>query len=407
MKGNGIIRVLRSKKQECFWLSIVLLYMLYYLPMPEELHSYCITPYILRYDLGFISRGLIGSFWGMIFPNITVNKIWAIIGLNQILLCLLTVGFLSVIKRHSSETTDKAVLFLALIFLVNPSSISFLFYWGNYGRMDLFMIAGTIISAILVIKEKYLILIPFICVAEMMIHQGFTFSYFPCILLMLVFYAVQRKRGFVIFIITLISGCVSFLYFQFWGKIDGLTLEETLNILASRTDWPIESMSSMVQLEYYTNIFDFIPVYVLPFVKMNLIKIALVALLLLPMEYLVFKIWREFVGYSKNKWYWSFPAFIVVATLPKFLITCDYGRDLASIFISQFILIFAFFAMGNRAMKEAVAGIQKFIIHHPVVAIFTIVELSSIGKFEAANILDISSNIYSVLEKLFLLGQTT
>lgn len=389
------------KKVECGWFLILMLYMLYYLPLPEELHSFCITPYVLRYDLGFISRGLIGSFWGMIFPYISVGEIWSIIGMNQIILCLLIVVFLSIVKNRSSETTNKAVVFLAFLFLVNPSSVAFLFYWGNYGRMDLFMIAGTIISAILIIKEKYIGLIPCICVAEMMIHQGFTFSYFPCVLLMLFFYILQKKKGMSIFLLTLFLGCASFLYFQFWGKIESFSLEGTLAILVERTNWPVESMRSMVELEYYTNILEFIPVYVQPYLKMNFIKLAVTAMLLSPLEYLMFKIWKTFIVLSKKIWYWGYPCFIIVATLPKFIITCDYGRDLASIFISQFILIFTFYSIGNNAMKGAIIGLQKLITQHPMAAIFSIIELSVIGKFEAANILDISANIYSVLQKLF------
>lgn len=401
MKKKWAHKNIIHKKMEYSWFLILMLYMLYYLPLPEELHSFCITPYVLRYDLGFISRGLVGSFWGVFFPYILVKEIWAIIGMNQIILCLLIVGFLSIVKNHSSETTNKAIVFLALVFLVNPSSIAFLFYWGNYGRMDLFMIAGTIISAILIIKEKYIEFIPFICVAEMMIHQGFTFSYFPCVLLMLLFYVLQKRKGMLIFLLTLFLGCAAFLYFQFWGKISSLSLEETLTVLVERTNWPVESMRSMVELEYYTNILEFIPVYVQPYLKMNFIKLSVTAILLSPLEYLIFIIWKTFIVLSKKIWYWGYPGFIIVATLPKFIITCDYGRDLASIFISQFILIFTFYSIGNNAMKGAIMELQKLITQHPTTAIFTIIELSVIGKFEAANILDISTNIYSVLQKLF------
>lgn len=390
-----------NKRYECMWLIILVLYMVYYLPMPSELHSFCTAPYVLRYDLGFISRGLIGSFWGIFFPYISQNTIWVIIGLNQVILCVITVIFLSTIKKYITEDTDKGIIYLAFVFLTNPASVAFLFYWGNYGRMDLFMIAGTIISAVLLIKKRLLWLIPIICVAIMAIHQGFTFSYFPCILLMLGYYFITQKKGKKVLIVTFVAGCIAFLYFQFFGKITGISLEETLNILSARTNYPLAYMESMVELEYFTDILGFIPVYVLPVLKKNAIKIIFVMILLLPLEYMLFGIWKRFVSESKNKYFWIFPVFVIIATLPKFIITCDYGRDIASIIISQFIMIFTFYAMESRPMRVAIAELQQKIIKNPTIACFSLIELAIIGKFEAANILNITNTMYKVVEKLF------
>lgn len=397
----NMLKLLYNKRYELVWFMILILYMLYYLPMPGDLHSFCITPYILRYDLGFISRGLIGSFWAILFPYISTAEIWLIIGLNQVMLCTLTVYFLSVVKKQCMKETQNGLLFLIFIFLVNPASIAFLFYWGNYGRMDLFMIAGAMTCGIILIKQKLLWAIPIICIVEMMIHQGFVFAYFPCVLLMLLYYVLQYNKGKEVLVVTVICGCIAFIYFQFMGKIDGLSLEDTLKVLTARTDWPKEYMTSMVSMEYFTSIFDFIPAYVLPPLKMNIVKIILTIILLLPLEYILFYIWKQFVSEMKKNIFWIFPVFVIIATLPKFILTCDYGRDLASIFISQFLLIFSFFAMGSEPMKIAINGLQKKVMKNPFGACAILVELGIIGKFEAANILDITNKIYMGIQVIF------
>lgn len=393
---------IQKNRYELLWFMILILYMLYYLPLPKDLHGFCIAPYILRYDLGFISRGLIGSFWGLFFKNISTNIIYVIIGMNQIILCIVTVAFLKIIRKCTTEATHNGIIYLIFVFLISPSSIAFLFYWGNYGRFDLFMILGAITCGTIVIKQKGLWAIPIICIVEMMIHQGFVFAYFPCILLMLCYNILVHKKGKSILAITFAGGCIAFLYFQFMGKIDGLSIEATLNILTSRTDWPEEYITSMVKLEYYTNVLDFIELYVLAPLKKNIIKMILTIILLLPLEHILFVVWKRFVSESKKKIFWVFPIFVIIATLPKFIITCDYGRDLASIFISQFLLIFTFFAMGSEPMKNAISELQQKVLKNPLGAGAALVELGVIGKFEAANILNITNTIYLVIQAVFM-----
>lgn len=377
-----------------------MVYLVYYLPTPSEMHSFCVTPYVLRYDLGFISRGLIGSFWGIFFPFISSKIIWTIICLNEILLCVLAVCFLELVRKQSDDETKNGILFLIFLFLVNPSSISFLFYWGNYGRLDLFMIIGVITCGILMVKQKGVWVIPVICVSEMMIHQGFTFSYFPCVLLLLLYNVMVNKKGKTVFVVTCVCGCIAFLYFQFGGKIEGLSMEQTLSILTSRTDWSKENMTDMVMLEYYTNILDFIQPYVITPLKKNIIKLIVTFVFLYPLEYILFFCWKAFVKETGKRWFWMFPVFIIVATFPKFILTCDYGRDLASIFLSQFFLIFTFFAMGSNAMRVAVKELQNMIMQKNFLAVVALVELAALGKFEAANILNISDNVFQVLSAL-------
>lgn len=333
----------------------------------------------------------------MIFPYITTKNIC----INQLLLCILTVTFLSIIKNLCTKETEKGILFLIFLFLVNPSSISFLFYWGNYGRFDLFMICGAIICSILLIKKRFLWVIPIICVVGIMTHQGFTFAYFPYVLLMLLFYVIKYSRGKIILAVTFVGGCIAFLYFQFYGKIDDMSLNEVLNIMASRTDYPKENMTVVIKSEYYTNIFDFIPIYVLPPLKQNIVKIILTIIFLIPLEYVLFHIWKEFVKETSKKYFWILPVFIIIATLPEFILTCDYGRNFASIFISQFLLIFTFFAMGSETMKTSLKNMQQNVIRNPFGAMAALIEWGIIGKFEAANILDITDNMYKMLQVIF------
>ena len=57
--------------------------------------------------------------------------------------------------------------------------------------------------------------------------------------------------------------------------------------------------------------------------------------------------------------------------------------------------------MGSEPMKIAISELQQKIMKNPFGACVVLVELGVIGKFEAANILDITDNIYMAIQAVF------
>lgn len=382
---------------DILFFGILLAYMLYYLPEKSQLHGFCLTPYFLRYsDFGFISRGLIGSILGIFYPYLSADTAAAFIFISQILLCIFVVVFLRMVRKRADACTRTGILFLSFVFAVNPGSVAFLFYWGNYGRFDLYMIAAAISCCMIVAGSqggRYMGACLCICTATLMIHQGFIFSYFPCILSAVYMNLEENGKKKSSLILLFLCCSAVFLALQFGGKINGFSLQETIETVGRHTDYPV-SNTNMLELEYFTPVLNFIPVYVLPTLKKNLVKCTLTIILLLPVEIMIGSIWRDFIKKTKRI-YILIPLFIIAATLPKFIITCDYGRDFSSILISQFLVIFTVFAMGNMGMKEAVAEFQARLKKHWPLFLAGAAELALVGKFQAANILEITEKIVS------------
>lgn len=376
---------------------ILLLYMLYYLPRTEDLHDFCVIPYALSYrELGLISRGVIGSLLDLFFRYITINEIWTVIFIQQLLLIILTIYFLSIVKKHSANSEQTGFLFLEVVFTVNPASIAFLFYWGNYGRFDLFMIAASMVISLLIIKGKGKFIIPVLCIIVMAIHQGFAFMYFPCVLMLLFYHALKTKKRMLLSF-TAVSGSCAFIYFQWFAKITSYTFEDVVQIVQNSTNFPVVEQSSMIKLEYFTNVLEFIPVYIIPVIKVNALKLILVFILMLPLEIVLYRIWKVFVKESGNKIYWLIPIMPLICIIPKFVITCDYGRDLAALFLSEFIMIFTISAMNDNAMRGAIGELSVNARRKPILYLYIMIELAALGKFEAANILDITDRIVKIL----------
>lgn len=389
----------RNSDKTGMWVFIFLLVQfIYYIPFLEELHDFCIIPYFLRYqDWGFISRGFIGSLVGVIFPYISIKVLFCLIGVLNLSLCLMTAFFMNYVA--GKNRFEKGEVYLLIFFISNPASVSFLFYWGNYGRFDLFMIMILIGACLLLIKGKYLWLLPGLCLLGNAIHQGFFFMYLPAILVLLFYnYMKNRSRSnFLIFTVSLAASAVSFLCMQFMGKINCISYETVIQTVSTHTDYELLG-ESMIKLEYFTPIFDFIPMYVLPGLKQNVIKVIVVLGLYLPAIRLFLIIWRQ-PGCQK-KWRYVLPLIPLCMIIPKFVITVDYGRDFAAVIISEFMIVFTLIGLNDEAVKASLRVLKAELYIHKTGWCLYLLLMAAIGKFEAANILGFSEKIYQMIIRI-------
>lgn len=393
---------IKKYRLELMFGMVLFTYFLYYVPHIDDLISWCVTPYAMSYRFGFISRGLIGTIIRLLIPNLTITHIYLIITLNTIILCILTVYFLSRIIRKCVPESYYAVVYMAFLFLVNPGSIAFLFYYGNYGRLDLFMIIILLLSALAIIYDRCLWTIPLMCVAGIMIHQAFLFMYFPAIFGLMAYYIIVKKdRRYVPYlaVTTVLTGAM-FLYMQFFGNsIHGYTYEEVMTIINNTTAIPGDFIEydMMVRLEYYTSCFDTIETFVIESIPMNLFKLAMILVLMSPMILLVKRFWKDFVGNTGKKMSVMLPLISLIGLIPKFVMTNDYGRDFSALIISEFVMMFVLYAKNDEAMRKSFATLQANFRKNAIFYLFVIIMAGAIGKFEAAKILEITSRIYEML----------
>lgn len=397
-------KTIEKYKYEIMFAAVLLVYLIYYIPVIDEVTSWCITPYALSYRLGFISRGLIGSLIRLVVPNLTIKHIYIIILINILFLCGLTLFFMHKILVKAYDDSKNGILFLLGLFLVNPGSIAFLFYWGNFGRFDMYLLMALIISSLLIIYDKCVWIVPLICAGAVLTHQAFVFQYFPAILVLLFYsaFVLKRKYGKSIFIFTLFATCILFLYMQFFSHIN-YTYEETMAIIDTTTDLPQSYIKDdmMVKIEYFTSVFDTFGVFVkIPFWR-NLLKSLTIILMLAPMIKIIADIWKCFVKKHKSIICRLLPWFILAAEIPMFILTCDYGRDYSAMILSNFIVLFALYTSGDEGVREGVKELTDKIGKNVPYYIFVIVLCATIGKFGAADICDIGHRMYILVESFF------
>ncbi len=376
--------------------------LIYYVPVIEELTHWCVTPYALNYDFGFISRGFMGTLVRLVFPNLTIKHIYVIILFNVLLLSGLTLFFMHKILARAYDKSKTGILFLLALFLVNPGSVTFLFYWGNFGRFDMYLLMALIISSLLIIYNKFVWFIPFMCVGAVMTHQAFVFQYFPAILVLLFYsaYVLKRKYGVALFVTTLIPTCIMFIYMQFFSEIS-YTYEETMNLLNLTTDLPEHYFTSdmMVRIEYYSSVFETFQVFVKEPLFRNVVKSLTFVVFLIPMIKIFVSLWKSF-GKKQGLLCKLLPWFILVAEVPMFILTCDYGRDYAAIILCNFIVLFALYAMGDEGVVAGTEVLTEKIKADLPYYIFVLVLCAAIGKFTAADVGDFGHRFYTLLESI-------
>lgn len=295
-------------------------------------------------------------------------------------------------------------IYMSLLFIINPGSVAFLFYWGNYGRFDLFMVCILLISSILIIRDKILWIIPFLSVAGILIHQAYVFMYFPALIVLLLYsgYVKNSRYARKIFWITGVTTCIAFLYMQFFSGVSGYGYEEMMADIYATTDIPEEFITNdmMVRLEYFASVFSTIRAFVIEPIGRNLFKIACVFILCSPMLVMFKNIWKDFMSKQQCRLLWIIPWSGMIGMIPKFLMTNDYGRDFSALIVSQFVMMFVLLAMDDKGMRYAFDRLYERMKKNTPGYIFMLVYMGSLGKFEAANILEISHRIYEFAAKI-------
>lgn len=397
--------LMKKCRYEMMFFIVTCMYLIYYIPTLDEVTAWTITPYALSYRLGFISRGFMGSLLRLMIPNLTIKLIYIFIMMNILLFSGLTLYYMHKILCKAGNQDKIGVLYLLFLFLINPGSIAFLYRWENYGRFDMYLLVCLILIALMVIYDRLVWLAPVMCVCAVLTHQAFVFQYFPAVLILLFYsaFVLNRKYGKSILVITFITTCMAFLYMQFFSHIN-YTYEETLAIVDATTDLPecYFTADMMIKIEYYMSVIDtFGPLVKIPFPN-NVIKSLTILVFLIPMIRIIVGFWKKFKAHHNDFWCKLMPWFVLIAEIPMFVLTCDYGRDYSAIILSNFILIFTMYAMGDAGMKEAFEKLSVNVKEHWEYYGFVLVLCAALGKFTASDIIDIGNHAYLLFESFFL-----
>ena len=360
-----------KKKQisRFMWLLILLSCAIFFLDYDERVLPYNSTILAFSYKYDFISRGLAGTIYQWIDHILPVNMIDYAMVLRFTLIVTLAFYVLffafcyQCMKRCQEEYLGR---FLYLILFYAVFVVSMFAYKRNFGRLDLYLMALTVIGTMCLIEKKAEWLIVPLSMISVMYHQGYVFMFYNILLALLVYRLLSEKEKKariyygVILLVSLIGCSALFLWFEFFSHTDGVRYVDEIIANAKAMTKPFNGMT------YHDTLIDHEILGIdlsdveYPYRVMNWIEIPFFIAIISPYIVLAVKLFRRILARAQGKTERLKYGFLAIAAgtlLPLFLMKCDYARWVFAL-ISYYCMIFlALVAMGDRIVAEELTGI--------------------------------------------------
>lgn len=360
-----------KKKQisRFMWLLILLSCAIFFLDYDERVLPYNSTILAFSYKYGFISRGLAGTIYQWIDHILPVNMIDYAMVLRFTLIVTLAFYVLffafcyQCMKRCQEEYLGR---FLYLILFYAVFVVSMFAYKRNFGRLDLYLMALTVIGTMCLIAKKAEWLIVPLSMISVMYHQGYVFMFYNILLALLAYRLLSEKEKKariyygVILLVSLIGCSALFLWFEFFSHTDGARYVDEIIANAKAMTKPFNGMT------YHDTLIDHEILGIdlsdveYPYRVMNWIEIPFFIAIISPYIVLAVKLFRRILARAQGKTERLKYGFLAIAAgtlLPLFLMKCDYARWVFAL-ISYYCMIFlALVAMGDRIVAEELTGI--------------------------------------------------
>lgn len=311
-----------------------------YLPLFEHSDHYIFTSYALSYDNGFNSRFFIGSLFDFFFDVVSYKNVRLFVIYTIGVLIVLTSFLITKLLIKGIELKNKIIIVICISFIFLPSSITYLFNYANFARLDLFWVLITVFI-ILTSKFKFMnyLIMPLVSIA-ILIHQGFVFTYFPIILTIQIYnffkYKSDKFYKWNLILTILTSGCL-FLYLQlFTSNITDFS--KFISNVQSKASFGINT--NMLEYEYIYSLQDHFWKFWRPTIKALLIRTIEVIPIIIPNVLFFPYLWFKLSKNSKElKLFYLFLFISPFFALPLFILTVDWGRWYAALLNVQFLIV--------------------------------------------------------------------
>lgn len=350
-----------------------------------------IVYYLADFSMGKTSRLLIGSIVNLFTDSPT--ELW----LNNFARVVLVLTFVftaavvgNAIKNVKEEMRIPA--YAVALFFVTGSFTMYSFS-RFFGLLDIYMFVFSLL-AIVFAQNKYLRwLVPLACLAGVFVNYVYTISYFPVVILVILYFADMREKkaaDITVFCITVVSVLAATFFCAFWGKNTmTVSFEEMLELLQQKLGAEItfeqmkyyryylfaQEMSGDVLVdatqwtpaEYVWGLLD----YVLNFARDNS-GVATLMIACLPVIGIFWAVWIMCIRASEKKSRRFVFACFLLSTLFVFvccILSTDLTRWITAGVLSQFMLCFFMFAVRDEAFEKTMLKLKNYFVNNKLVLI--------------------------------------
>lgn len=334
----------------------------------NQMTFYNTTLFALSYDYGFISRGLLGSFWNFLdnllpWDLLNYTAVYNFTGLCTFIYFICLFVFYKVCMDKCSEENKNNLQHL--IFFLSIFAFPMFVGRAMFGRLDLYLFIFMLLCVILIIIEKWEWLIVPIGIICTCIHQGFVFTNANTILVLL-FYKIllgkpqKKKKYILIFSLFFLSISILFVYFEFFSHTNGeLIADEIIASAKALSESGKDYNTSIINHEILgLDVFQDEMRYHI----YNLQDLPVFLVLFAPYIYYGFQF---FIHLVKDKNSTIVTRFVYLSFLlggatmiPQFLLKVDYGRYMFNLIFYYVSLIIAALAMNDKKIAQELESLK-------------------------------------------------
>lgn len=371
-----------------------------------RVHHMYVPYYLFDFSMGINSRMWVGSVVNLLNKHPTeewIRSFAVIILISGMVLTAVALG--SVVKKSKAENR-MSVFVLILFFAVGTYTISV--FSRFFAMLDIHMYILALLSVVFLTNKHLQWFVPLLCVIGVFVNYVFVMSYFPFVLLALLYFADKNeKKSSVIslFVITAVSVIIATAYCVFEATDHMfMTFEEAVAVMENKIGYALSKEQNEYALGYLFGSNDFVeeaydlkiselsPVqYIYYFVKyilenrVNAYGAVIIMISAIPVLTAFCTIWIMCIRRSEKKCR-KFVYICVILSVLCIPVCCilstDFVRWIASGIMCQFAMCFLMFYCEDEAFEKTVEKLRAFFSENKLVLViifFIYVSVSYLG----------------------------
>ena len=364
------------------------------------------TVYAFSYRHGLVARGVLGTFleiWDKYSPVdlMSYHTIYQISEAATLVYFVMLLWMTGTILKHcrDHEIEAKILLGCLMIFAVPMFLTS-----DNFGRLDVYLMIIMLFCMILILEEKFEVLIlPSVALAAL-IHEGFVFMNLN-IILVLLFYKLLTKQEkkekvkyIALLVLTFTIPSIFFLYFEFFSHRFGTDVYQETIALAKKLS--VDGKTYHKQVVMHEIMGMDIAGMEKKHHRWNREDTPIFLVLFSPYIILAVKFFYSYVKKCHTKVdKWLAMSFLIapLTLLPEIILKVDYGRYMFAICFYYIVMTLCYISMQEKNMLETVNQWKNILLQHKIWSVAGVCYLFMFVPFRGYRICDLVTGIVSRL----------
>ncbi len=264
----------------------------------SPISSWIATHWVVSYEDGFISRGLVGTVFSWFVDQVTNRNITITYTLFYLLLVVI---FSFVWVYFKDKFNDFGVWLLFLLMTFHPLGLFYFTSFANFGRFDLFLWFLFAISIFVIHKFSYSVwfyVIGFLGIIGTLIHQNFLLFFTPFLVTYYLLRSHLNQNFDIKKLISLFSPLFTFLALQKFSFVRYQSHEQMMEVLNTRHSTNIYNVP--IIMEYFSSPIQHLRGNFYHIGRPEIFISLLVGLVLLtPTFYIFYIFWKNFFNSSE------------------------------------------------------------------------------------------------------------